>query len=52
MKKNAIAMIGLALEAQRVENKRQFEATYQGCMLRFRPIYLGHLFVYRAAGSV
>ncbi|HTT66016.1 MAG TPA: efflux RND transporter permease subunit [Bryobacteraceae bacterium] len=40
VKKNAIMMIDFALEAQRVEGKAPFEAIFQGCMLRFRPIMM------------
>jgi HAE1 family hydrophobic/amphiphilic exporter-1 len=40
VKKNAIMMIDFALEAQRLDGKRPFEAIYQGCMLRFRPIMM------------
>ncbi|HEY6390079.1 MAG TPA: efflux RND transporter permease subunit [Bryobacteraceae bacterium] len=40
VKKNAIMMIDFALEAQRVEGKDPFEAIYNGCMLRFRPIMM------------
>ncbi|MGH9628968.1 MAG: efflux RND transporter permease subunit [Bryobacteraceae bacterium] len=40
VKKNAIMMIDFALEAQRVEGKEPFDAIYQGCMLRFRPIMM------------
>ncbi|HVN03398.1 MAG TPA: efflux RND transporter permease subunit [Bryobacteraceae bacterium] len=40
VKKNAIMMIDFALEAQRVEGKAPFEAIYQGCTLRFRPIMM------------
>ena len=40
VKKNAIMMIDFALEAQRVEGKGPFEAIYQGCTLRFRPIMM------------
>jgi HAE1 family hydrophobic/amphiphilic exporter-1 len=40
VKKNAIMMIDFALEAQRVEGKAPFDAIYQGCILRFRPIMM------------
>ena len=40
VKKNAIMMIDFALEAQRLEGKDPFEAIYQGCLLRFRPIMM------------
>jgi HAE1 family hydrophobic/amphiphilic exporter-1 len=39
VKKNAIMMIDFALEAQR-RGKAPFEAIYQGCLLRFRPIMM------------
>src|SRR5439155_20267413 len=38
-KKNAIMMIDFALEAQR-QGKKPFDAIYQGCLLRFRPIMM------------
>ncbi|HXN45920.1 MAG TPA: efflux RND transporter permease subunit [Bryobacteraceae bacterium] len=40
VKKNAIMMIDFALEAQRVDGKKPFDAIYQGCTLRFRPIMM------------
>ena len=40
VKKNAIMMIDFALEAQRVDGKDPYQAIYQGCMLRFRPIMM------------
>jgi hydrophobic/amphiphilic exporter-1 (mainly G- bacteria), HAE1 family len=40
VKKNAIMMIDFALEAQRVEGKSPFDAIYQGCLVRFRPIMM------------
>ncbi len=40
VKKNAIMMIDFALEAQRVEGKAPFDAIYQGCLVRFRPIMM------------
>jgi HAE1 family hydrophobic/amphiphilic exporter-1 len=40
VKKNAIMMIDFALEAQRVEGKAPFDAIYEGCTLRFRPIMM------------
>jgi len=40
VKKNAIMMIDFALEAQRKEGKEPFEAIYEGCLLRFRPIMM------------
>ncbi|MFZ2643496.1 MAG: efflux RND transporter permease subunit, partial [Verrucomicrobiia bacterium] len=38
-KKNAIMMIDFAIDAQR-EGKTAYEAIYQGCLLRFRPIMM------------
>src|SRR5678816_4640649 len=38
-KKNTIIMIDFALDAQR-QGKTPFEAIYQGCLLRFRPIMM------------
>ncbi|MCU1275077.1 MAG: acriflavin resistance protein [Bryobacterales bacterium] len=40
VKKNAIMMIDFALEAQRKEGKDPFDAIYEGCLLRFRPIMM------------
>jgi hydrophobic/amphiphilic exporter-1 (mainly G- bacteria), HAE1 family len=40
VKKNAIMMIDFALEAQRRESKTPYEAIYQGCLVRFRPIMM------------
>jgi hydrophobic/amphiphilic exporter-1 (mainly G- bacteria), HAE1 family len=39
VKKNAIMMIDFAIEARR-EGKSAYDAIYQGCMLRFRPIMM------------
>src|SRR5213075_2303738 len=39
VKKNAIMMIDFALEAER-QGRTPFEAIYQGCLLRFRPIMM------------
>src|SRR5204863_1564437 len=39
VKKNAIMMIDFAIDAQR-QGKKPFEAIYQGCLLRFRPIMM------------
>jgi len=39
VKKNAIMMIDFALQAER-QGKTPFEAIYQGCLLRFRPIMM------------
>ncbi len=40
VKKNAIMMIDFAIEAQRVEGKKAFDAIFTGCILRFRPIMM------------
>ncbi len=40
VKKNAIAMIDFALEAERNEGKSSVDAIYQACLLRFRPIMM------------
>jgi len=40
VKKNAIMMIDFALEAERKEGKAPFEAIYEACLLRFRPIMM------------
>jgi len=40
VKKNAIMMIDFALEAQRVEGMKPFDAIFRGAMLRFRPIMM------------
>src|SRR5208282_6552322 len=40
VKKNAIMMIDFAIEAQRVEGRAPFDAIFQGCILRFRPIMM------------
>lgn len=40
VKKNAIMMIDFALEAERKEGKPAFDAIYQACLLRFRPIMM------------
>ncbi len=39
VKKNAIMMIDFAIDAQR-HGKKPFDAIYQGCLLRFRPIMM------------
>jgi HAE1 family hydrophobic/amphiphilic exporter-1 len=39
VKKNAIMMIDFALEAER-QGRTPFDAIYQGCLLRFRPIMM------------
>lgn len=38
--KNAIMMIDFALELERKEGKPPYEAIYQACLLRFRPIIM------------
>ncbi len=40
VKKNAIMMIDFALEKQRKEGAQSFEAIYQACVIRFRPIMM------------
>ncbi len=40
VKKNAILMIDFALNVQRNEGKTPYEAIYQGCLVRFRPIMM------------
>ncbi len=40
VKKNAIMMIDFAVEAQRNEGRSAYDAIYQGCLLRFRPIMM------------
>lgn len=40
VKKNAIMMIDFALDAQRNEDKSPFDAIYEACLLRFRPIMM------------
>jgi HAE1 family hydrophobic/amphiphilic exporter-1 len=40
VKKNGIMMIDFAVEAQQKEEKRPFEAIYQACIVRFRPIMM------------
>ena len=40
VKKNAIMMIDFALAAQRKEGKNPFDAIYEGCLIRFRPIMM------------
>jgi HAE1 family hydrophobic/amphiphilic exporter-1 len=39
VKKNAIMMVDFAIQAQR-EGKTPFDAIYEGCLLRFRPIMM------------
>ncbi len=40
VKKNAIMMIDFAIEGQRSEGKSPFQAIYEGCLVRFRPIMM------------
>ncbi|HZS53121.1 MAG TPA: multidrug efflux RND transporter permease subunit [Bryobacteraceae bacterium] len=40
VEKNAIMMIDFALDAERTEGKKPYEAIYQACLLRFRPILM------------
>jgi multidrug efflux pump len=40
VKKNAIMMIDFAIEAQRAEQLSTYDAIYQACRLRFRPIMM------------
>ncbi len=40
VKKNAIMMIDFALEAEREQGKPAFDAIYEACLLRFRPILM------------
>jgi multidrug efflux pump len=40
VKKNAIMMIDFALEAERKQGMQPYEAIYQACLLRFRPIMM------------
>ncbi len=40
VEKNAIMMIDFALEAERVGGKQSYEAIFQACLLRFRPILM------------
>ena len=40
VKKNAIMMIDFALEAEREQGKSPYDAIYQACLLRFRPIMM------------
>jgi HAE1 family hydrophobic/amphiphilic exporter-1 len=39
VKKNAIMMIDFAIQAER-QGKKPFDAIYEGCLLRFRPIMM------------
>jgi len=40
VKKNAIMMIDFAIEAKRGQNLNSYDAIFQACMLRFRPIMM------------
>ncbi len=40
VKKNAILMIDFAIEAKRSQNLSSYDAIYQACLLRFRPIMM------------
>ena len=40
VEKNAIMMIDFALEAERKDGRGPFDAIYQACLLRFRPIIM------------
>ncbi|MGC2660803.1 MAG: multidrug efflux RND transporter permease subunit [Bryobacteraceae bacterium] len=40
VKKNAIMMIDFALDAERHEGKSPYDAIFQACLLRFRPIMM------------
>ncbi len=40
VKKNAIIMIDFALQQERQENKPPFDAIFEACILRFRPILM------------
>src|SRR5215210_3554360 len=40
VKKNAIMMIDFAIDAQRNDHKSSFDAIYQACLVRFRPIMM------------
>ncbi len=40
VKKNAIMMIDFALQAERNEGKAAYDAIYEACLLRFRPILM------------
>jgi multidrug efflux pump len=40
VKKNAIMMIDFALDAKRTHNLNAYDAIYQACVLRFRPIMM------------
>jgi len=40
VKKNGIMMVDFAVEAQRNEGKSPYEAIYEACLIRFRPIMM------------
>ncbi len=40
VKKNAIMMIDFAIDAKRTQNLSSFDAIFQACLLRFRPIMM------------
>jgi HAE1 family hydrophobic/amphiphilic exporter-1 len=40
VKKNGIMMVDFAVEAQRNEGKTPFQAIYEACLIRFRPIMM------------
>ena len=40
VKKNAIMMIDFAIEAKRAQNLSSYEAIFEACLLRFRPIMM------------
>ena len=40
VKKNAIMMIDFALDAERTQNLSSYDAIYQACLMRFRPIMM------------
>ncbi len=40
VKKNGIIMVDFAIEAERNEGKRPFDAIYEACIIRFRPIMM------------
>ncbi|MGA8170537.1 MAG: efflux RND transporter permease subunit, partial [Methylocystis sp.] len=40
VKKNAILMIDFAIEARRAQNVSSYDAIYEACILRFRPIMM------------
>ena len=40
VKKNGIMLVDFAIERQRTEGKRPFDAIYEACVVRFRPIMM------------